>query len=154
MNFAKKYWFNWFFGLWMFQHMFDVGTMLHAFELNVKNPAFAQQKNSSNAKGFLWRTNINMNIGKIYCGKTIRQSIMIIEENILFRGGKINRPCRPFGDPDDCIFHFYLSVDDLNPSVVALFEILNVVPTHIKYIPNPCEKQPMQCINFSFVWFD
>jgi len=26
------------------------------FELNVKNPAFAQQENSSNAKGFLWRT--------------------------------------------------------------------------------------------------
>ena len=24
-----------------------------------------------------------MNIGKTYCGKTIRQSIMIIEENIL-----------------------------------------------------------------------
>ena len=24
--------------------------------LNVKNPAFAKQKNSSNAKGFLWRT--------------------------------------------------------------------------------------------------
>jgi len=24
--------------------------------INVKNPAFAQQKNSSNAKGFLWRT--------------------------------------------------------------------------------------------------
>jgi len=29
------------------------GTMLRVFELNVKNPAFAKQKNSSNAKGFL-----------------------------------------------------------------------------------------------------
>jgi len=28
-------------------------TMLRVFELNVKNPAFAKQKNSSNAKGFL-----------------------------------------------------------------------------------------------------
>jgi len=27
--------------------------MLRVFELNVKNPAFAKQKNSSNAKGFL-----------------------------------------------------------------------------------------------------
>jgi len=33
-------------------HRFDVGTMLWVFELNVKNPAFAKQKNSSNAKGF------------------------------------------------------------------------------------------------------
>ena len=48
--------FYWFFGLWMFRHRFDVGTMLRVFELNVKNPAFAQQKNSSNAKSFLWRT--------------------------------------------------------------------------------------------------
>ena len=40
----------------MFQHRFDVVTMLHVFELNVKNPAFAQQKNISNAKRFLWRT--------------------------------------------------------------------------------------------------
>jgi len=40
----------------MFQHRFDVGTMLHVFGLNVKNPAFPQQKNSSNSKGFLWRT--------------------------------------------------------------------------------------------------
>jgi len=31
--------------------------MLRVFELNVKNPALAQKKNSSNAKGFLWRTN-------------------------------------------------------------------------------------------------
>jgi len=30
--------------------------MLRVFELNVNNPTFAQQKNSSNAKGFLWRT--------------------------------------------------------------------------------------------------
>jgi len=36
----------------MFRHRFDVRTMLHVFELNVKNPAFAQQKNNSNAKGF------------------------------------------------------------------------------------------------------
>ena len=69
------------------------------------------------------------------------------------RSGEINRPSRLFGDPNDCIFHFYLSVDDLNPSGVALFEIQNVVPTCIKYIPNTCEKQPMQCINFSVVWF-
>jgi len=33
--------------------------MLRDFELNVKNPAFAKQKNSSNAKGFLWRTRAN-----------------------------------------------------------------------------------------------
>ena len=54
-----------------------------------------------------------------------------------YRGGKINRPicrCCPFGDPDNCIFHFYLSVDDLNPSGGALFAIKNVVPTCIKYI--------------------
>ena len=44
------------------------------------------------------------------------------------RDGEIHRPsrpCRPFGNPDDCIFHFYLSVDDLNPSGGALFEIQN-----------------------------
>ena len=34
----------------------DVGTMLHVFELNVKNPIFAQQKNSSNGKVF-WGKN-------------------------------------------------------------------------------------------------
>ena len=56
MHVAKNYWFNWFFGLWTFPHRFDVGTMLHVFELNVKNPAFAKQKNISNSKGFLWRT--------------------------------------------------------------------------------------------------
>ena len=42
----------------MFGHRFDVGTMLRVFELIVKNPAFAQQKNSSNARVFfeeLWR---------------------------------------------------------------------------------------------------
>ena len=73
------------------------------------------------------------------------------------RDGEIHRPsrpCRPFGNPDDCIFHFYLSVDDLNPSGGALFEIQNVVSTRIKYIPNTCEKQPMQCINFSVIWCD
>jgi len=32
---------------------FDVGTMLRVFELNMKNPALAKQKNSSNANGFL-----------------------------------------------------------------------------------------------------
>jgi len=37
---------------------FDVGTVLRVFELNVKNPAFAQLKNSSNSKGFLRRTNV------------------------------------------------------------------------------------------------
>ena len=30
----------------------DIGLMLRGFELNVKNSAFAQQKNSSNAGGF------------------------------------------------------------------------------------------------------
>jgi len=34
----------------MYRHRFDVGTMLRVFELNVKNPAFAQQKNRLNAK--------------------------------------------------------------------------------------------------------
>ena len=57
MHIAENYWFNWFFGLWTFRHRFDVGTLLLVFELNMKNPAFAKQKNSSNAKGFLWRTN-------------------------------------------------------------------------------------------------
>jgi len=33
--------------------------MLHVVELNVKNPAFAKQKNSSNAKTFLWRTRLS-----------------------------------------------------------------------------------------------
>ena len=60
MHVAKNYWFNWFFSLRMFRHRFDVRinyhSMLRVFELNVKNPAFAKQKNSSNAKGFLWRT--------------------------------------------------------------------------------------------------
>ena len=28
----------------MFRHRFDIGTMLHVLELNVKNLAFAQQK--------------------------------------------------------------------------------------------------------------
>jgi len=36
-----------------FVDKFDVRTMLHVFELNGKNPAFAKPKNSSNAKGFL-----------------------------------------------------------------------------------------------------
>jgi len=33
--------------------------MLRVFELNVKNPEFAKQENSSKAKGFLWRTSDN-----------------------------------------------------------------------------------------------
>ena len=59
MHVAENYWFNWLIDIWTFRHTlrFDVGTMLRVFELNVKNPAFAKQKNSSNAKGFLWRTN-------------------------------------------------------------------------------------------------
>ena len=56
MHVGENYWFNWFFGLWTFRHQTYVGTILRVFELYVKNPAFAQQKNSSNAKGFLWRT--------------------------------------------------------------------------------------------------
>jgi len=36
----------------MFRHRFDVGTMLRVFGLNVKNPAFAEQRNNSNAKCF------------------------------------------------------------------------------------------------------
>ena len=44
MQVAEKYWSIWFFGLWMFRHRFDVGTMLRVFELNVKNPAFAKQR--------------------------------------------------------------------------------------------------------------
>jgi len=36
----------------MFRHRIDVGTMLRVFELNVKNPSFAQHKNITNAKGF------------------------------------------------------------------------------------------------------
>jgi len=32
----------------MFQNRFDVGTMLRVFELIVKNPAFAQRKNTTN----------------------------------------------------------------------------------------------------------
>ena len=50
------------------------------------------------------------------------------------RDGEINRPSRPFSDLDDCIFHFYLSMDNLNSSRGALFAIKNVVPTRIKYI--------------------
>jgi len=34
----------------MLRHRFDVETMLRIFELNVKNPAFSQQTNSSNAR--------------------------------------------------------------------------------------------------------
>ena len=56
MHVAENYWFNWFFGLWTLRRRFDVRTMLRVFELNVKNIAFAKQKNSSNEKGFLWRT--------------------------------------------------------------------------------------------------
>ena len=37
-------------------YKFDVGTMLHGFEPNVKNPASAPLKSITNAKGFLWRT--------------------------------------------------------------------------------------------------
>jgi len=37
----------------MFRPRFNVGTMLRDY---VKNPAFAEQKNSSHGKGFLWRT--------------------------------------------------------------------------------------------------
>ena len=47
--------FNWNFGLWIFRHRFDVGTMLRVFERNLKNPALAQQKNN----GFLWRTSLS-----------------------------------------------------------------------------------------------
>ena len=54
MHIAENYLFNWFFGLgfWTFRHRFDVGTMLRVFELNVKNPAFAKQKNSSMRRVF------------------------------------------------------------------------------------------------------
>jgi len=26
----------------------------------------------------------------------------------VFRGGEINRPCRPVADPDDCIMHYWI----------------------------------------------
>ena len=66
---------------------------------------------------------------------------------LLYRGGEINRPSRPFGNPDDCIFHFYLSVNNLNPScgaiktssfslpqthVVGVIEIITAIETHMK----------------------
>jgi len=35
-----------------------MSELCHVFELNGKNPAFAQQINSSNAKGFLWRSSL------------------------------------------------------------------------------------------------
>ena len=70
-----------------------------------------------------------------------------------YRGGEINGPCRPVGDPDNCIFHFYLSVDDQNPRGGALFAIQNVVPIRIKYIPNSqCNvlTVPLYCLICSF----
>ena len=70
MHIAENYWFNWFFGLWTFRHRFDVGTLLLVFELNMKNPAFAKQKNSSNAKGFLWRTN-PWQAMHVFCGTVL-----------------------------------------------------------------------------------
>jgi len=45
-------------------------------------------------------------------------------------GDEINRLSRPFANPEYCILHFYLSVDDRG----ALFAIKNVVSTRIKYI--------------------
>ena len=73
MHSAENYWFIWFFCLWMFWHRFDVGTMLHVFELNVKNPTFAKQKNSSNAKGFLLRTKLTcIQVACKFDDKTIR----------------------------------------------------------------------------------
>ena len=47
------------------ENRLDVGTMLRVFELNVKNPAFAKQKNSLNAKGFLWKTILRNRISLI-----------------------------------------------------------------------------------------
>ena len=55
---------------------------------------------------------------------------------IYIRGGKINHPCWTVGDPYDCLFHFYFSVEGQNSNFVALFAIQNVVPTRIKCIPN------------------
>ena len=47
------------------ENRLDVGTMLRVFELNVKNPAFAKQKNSLNAKSFLWKTILRNRISLI-----------------------------------------------------------------------------------------
>ena len=43
----------------MFRHRFDVGTMLCVFELNVKNPAFAQHQNNLNARSFYVELHFN-----------------------------------------------------------------------------------------------
>ena len=53
MHVAENYLFNDFLG----SERSIVSLMSErVFELNVKNPAFAKQKNSSNAKFFFWRT--------------------------------------------------------------------------------------------------
>ena len=55
------------------ERRFDVGTMLRVFELNVKNPVFAKQKNSSNAKGFFEELHLQFVLsnhtyaGFVYC---------------------------------------------------------------------------------------
>ena len=41
-----------------------------------------------------------------------------------------------FGDPDDCIFHFYLSVDDLNYIGGAMFEIQHAPSTYQTHTRN------------------
>ena len=54
----------------MFRHRFDVRTMLHVFELNVTDPAFAQKKNITTEKRFLSRTkHIYENLKLFDCAK-------------------------------------------------------------------------------------
>jgi len=53
----------------MFRHRFDVGTMLRVFELNVKNTAFAKQKNSQKKTIFHWN---NLSLETVACS-TLQQ---------------------------------------------------------------------------------
>jgi len=71
----------------------------------------------------------------------------------MHRGGEINRPSRhwrPFGDPDDCSFHFY----DLNPSSGALFAITMLFQQVSSTYQTHARHSQMQCIKRSIVWSD
>ena len=61
----------------MLRHRFDVGTMLHVYQLNVKNPALAQHENSSNAKDFLCRTTVQSGNGFSLVPTSDNESFML-----------------------------------------------------------------------------
>ena len=68
MDVSEGYWF-----IWCASECSDKGLMselCYMFELNVTDPAFAQEKNITNEKGFLWRTkHLYENLKLFHCAK-------------------------------------------------------------------------------------